>query len=82
MGWLVYILECGDGSFYTGITNDMERRFKEHSEGKGAKYTRGRSPLKIVYTEDADGRSSASKREIEIKSLKLEDKLKLIAINN
>jgi len=82
LGWLVYILECGDGSFYTGITNDMERRFKEHSEGKGAKYTRGRSPLKIVYTEDADGRSSASKREIEIKSLKLEDKLKLIAINN
>ena len=76
--WVVYILSCVDGSFYTGITNELKRRIKEHETGKGAKYTRGRTPLKLVYTEKHKDRSSALKREFEIKTLKKSEKAGLI----
>ena len=76
--WKVYILRCGDDSLYTGITTNVEKRFVAHSTGKGAKYTRGRGPLELVYSEDCADHSAALKREIEIKSLPREEKLKLI----
>jgi putative endonuclease len=77
--WTVYILLCGDGTYYTGITNNIKRRHQEHESGKGAKYTRGRKPLKLVYTEIHKCRSDATKREAEIKLLNREMKEKLIA---
>ena len=79
MPWIVYILQCADRTLYTGITTDMEKRLAKHSEGTGAKYTRGRAPYKVIYTELHPTRSLASKREIEIKSLNREQKLKLTA---
>lgn len=77
--WTVYILECADNTLYTGITIDIARRVEEHDSGIGAKYTRARGPVKIVYTETCVDRSAASKREIYIKQLDRADKLKLIA---
>ena len=79
--WRVYILRCGDGSLYTGITNDLERRLKAHSSGRGAKYTRSHEPVELVYSEPAFDKSSALKRELAIKGLTREQKLKLIAEN-
>ena len=76
--WKLYILRCGDGSLYTGITTEVDRRLEEHRSGKGAKYTRGRSPLELVYEEECGGHSAALKRELEIKALSREEKLKLI----
>ena len=76
--WFVYILRCGDETLYTGITNDIEKRFKAHSSGKGAKYTRGRGPLNLVYRESCADHSAALKREAEIKKLSREEKEKLI----
>ena len=67
--WTVYILECGDGTLYTGITDDLERRLKAHAEGRGAKYTRGRAPLKLRYREAAPDKSAALKREYAIKQM-------------
>lgn len=67
--WVVYILQCADGTFYTGITNDLENRLVAHENGTGAKYTRGRAPLKIIYTENCADRSEASKRERLIKMM-------------
>ncbi len=75
--WYVYIVECADLTLYTGITTNIERRLKEHEAGKGAKYTKGRAPLKLVYKEKCNNRSSASKRELEIKALPKKDKLLL-----
>ena len=70
MSWSVYIIEASDRSYYTGITTDVERRFAEHAGNtRGAKYFNGRKPKRVVFTENADSRSSASKREIEIKKL-------------
>ena len=70
MHWSVYIIESDDDSYYTGITTDVERRFAEHSSGPlGAKFFNGRTPLKVVYREDGHTRSTASKREAEIKKL-------------
>ncbi len=77
--WTVYILECVDNTLYTGITIDIERRVQEHNSGIGAKYTKGRAPVKIAYTETCADRSAASKREMQIKQLDRADKLKLIA---
>jgi len=79
--YFVYILECDDGSLYTGITNNLERRLEAHQSGKGGRYTRGRNVVKFVYTEEQPNRSSASKREAEIKSWRREDKLALIKSN-
>ncbi|MSU45186.1 MAG: GIY-YIG nuclease family protein [Candidatus Zambryskibacteria bacterium] len=76
--YFVYILKCKDKSLYTGITTDLERRFLEHKAGKGGHYTSAKKALKVVYSEKHKDRSSASKRELEIKSLDRKSKLKLI----
>jgi len=76
--WKLYILRCRDGSLYTGITTDVEKRLEAHRGGKGAKYTRGRGPLELVYREECGDHSAALKRELEIKALPREEKLKLI----
>jgi N-hydroxyarylamine O-acetyltransferase len=77
--WFVYVLECNDNTLYTGITTDVQRRENEHNHSpKGAKYTKIRRPVKVVYTQKCNDRSEASKREHEIKHLKREEKLKLI----
>lgn len=78
MNWVVYILQCGDGTLYTGVTNNLELRLKKHSGGTGAKYTRGRGPFKIMLSEQHPDRAMASKREAEIKSLSKSAKLALI----
>lgn len=79
MGWFVYMIEASDGSLYTGITTDVERRFIEHgSTDKGARFFRGRKPIKVVYTETHPDRGSALRRESEIKKLKRVCKLELI----
>lgn len=75
----VYIIKCRDNSLYTGWTNDLEKRFKAHSEGRGAKYTRGRGPLELVYFETFEDKRDAMKRECEIKRFTREEKLNLIA---
>ena len=75
--WYLYILRCGDGTLYTGITNDVEKRLAAHRAGKGAKYTRGRGPLELVYREELPDHSAALKREYEIKSLSRQEKEKL-----
>ena len=76
--WNVYILRCGDGSLYTGISTDVDRRLEEHRSGKGAKYTRSRGPLELVYREVCPDKSAALRRELEIKALSRTEKLKLI----
>lgn len=76
--WSVYIIECGDGSLYTGITNDVQARFLAHKQGRGAKYTKGRGPLTLKYQEECGDRSTATKREMAIKKLSREEKLALI----
>ena len=72
--WYLYILECGDGTLYTGITDDVQRRFKAHSQGKGAKYTRGRGPLTLRYSEECGTHSDALHREIAVKKLRFYNK--------
>ena len=76
--WYVYILRCCDGSLYTGITTDTARRVTEHNSGKGAKYTRSRRPVELVYQEECEDHSQALRRELEIKALRRSDKMKLI----
>ena len=76
--WYLYILRCKDNTLYTGITNDVEKRLEAHRSGKGAKYTRGRTPLELVYREECCDHSAALKRELEIKALPREEKLKMI----
>lgn len=77
--WWVYIVACSDTSLYTGITTNLDRRISEHNDSKkGAKYTRNRRPVVLVYSEALTDRSAASKRECEIKKLSRVDKLKLI----
>ena len=78
MSWYIYILRCGDDTLYTGITDDVDRRFAAHCAGKGAKYTRGRGPLTLVYTEEAEDKSAALKREHAIKQMRRAEKMKLI----
>ncbi len=77
--WKVYIVECADGSYYTGITTDTKRRLLEHNYSfKSAKYTRSRRPVRLVYQESALDRSEASRREHAIKKMKRESKIRLI----
>ena len=77
-GWTVYIIRCSDGSLYTGITTDLERRVREHAgAGRGARYFNGRSPKEVVYRETGHDRSSASRREAVIKKLSREEKFRL-----
>ena len=72
--WLLYILECRDGTLYTGITDDLSRRITAHSSGKGAKYTRGRGPVELVYYEEHEEKTYAMRREWEIKQLSRSEK--------
>ena len=78
MTWRVYIIECSDGSLYTGITNDLDRRITAHNDGRGAKYTKSRRPVRLRYSERAADRKSASQREYAIKSLRKAEKMRLI----
>ena len=76
--WKVYIVRCADGTLYTGIAADLEKRLQQHNSGKGAKYTRGRGPVTLEYTEELGTRGVASRREWEIKAMTREQKLALI----
>ena len=76
--YTVYILRCADDSLYTGIAKNLDKRLEMHRAGTGAKYVRGRLPFELVYTEGCKDRSSALKREIEVKKMSREDKNKLI----
>lgn len=78
MTWIVYILECADGSLYTGITNDLERRMRSHTNGKGAKYTKRRGPFTVRYTESVDSKGAALQREAAIKALNRSAKVALL----
>lgn len=76
--WYVYIAECNDGSYYTGITTDVSRRLEEHNTGRGAKYTRARRPINILECKQFNNRSEASKEESRIKKLSRFEKSSLI----
>lgn len=75
--WYVYMLQCADGTLYTGITDNVDKRLAAHRAGRGAKYTRGRGPLELVYTERQPDKSTALRREIAIKRLSRSEKLAL-----
>ncbi|QLK24596.1 GIY-YIG nuclease family protein [Natrinema zhouii] len=77
---VVYVLECADGSLYTGYTTDLERRVAEHDAGEGAKYTRGRTPVELQYHERFDSKSAAMSREYEIKQLRRTEKERLVGL--
>ena len=79
MGWWVYLLRCGDGTLYTGSTGDVDRRAAAHASGRGAKYTRGRGPVEVVYREECPDKGAALRREAAIKKLRRSEKLKIIA---
>ena len=79
--WKVYILRCADGTLYTGIATDVARRVREHNAGTGAKYTRGRGPVELVYAREIGSRAQASREEWNIKQLTREEKLALIQQN-
>ncbi len=76
--WQLYLLRCGDGTLYTGIALDAQKRLAMHQRGRGAKYTRGRGPLELVYTETCPSHSDALRRELEVKKLTREEKEALI----
>ncbi|TDX51302.1 GIY-YIG nuclease family protein [Orenia marismortui] len=78
MGHYVYILKCNDNTLYTGYTTDIKRRVKEHNNGSGAKYTRGRTPVELYYSEEHKDKSQAMQREYQIKQMSRQQKLKLI----
>jgi putative endonuclease len=75
--WIVYILQCADGTLYTGITTDLEARLLKHANGNGAKYTRGRGPYEVIFNEAHTTKSAALKRELAIKKLSRNEKLAL-----
>ena len=77
--WLVYILRCRDGSLYTGITNDLDKRLKAHAAGKASRYTRSRLPVALAYTEPQPTKSRALKREAAIKKLSRPQKIRLLS---
>lgn len=79
MIWNVYIIRCSDNSLYTGITTEPERRFRQHADGRGAKYFRARQPSEIVYLERGHTRSTAARRERQIKDMTRQDKCILIS---
>jgi putative endonuclease len=80
VNWQLYIILCTDNSLYTGITTDIERRFRQHAEGRGARYFRGRGPRRVVFLESGHCRSTASRREMEIKKMHRAEKRRLIAV--
>jgi putative endonuclease len=75
--WFIYILRCNDDTLYTGITNNLEKRLRTHNAGKASKYTRARLPVAMVYSEEVEDRSTALRRECEIKQLSRQEKLKI-----
>jgi len=77
--WFVYVLRCCDGSFYTGVTTDTDKRTAEHNRGAGARYTRARRPVSLVYVEAATDRAAAQRREHQIKRMRREEKRRMIA---
>ncbi len=79
MNWQVYIILCVDNSLYTGITTDIDRRFRQHAAGRGAKYFRGRQPLQVVFLETGHSRSTAASREARIKAMNRADKVSLVS---
>ena len=79
MSWLCYVLRCKDDTLYCGITNDLDKRLAAHNAGEGAKYTRGRTPVKLIYCESCSDKSAALKREMAIKNLPRTEKLALVA---
>lgn len=79
MAIVVYIVECADQTLYTGWTTNIEQRLKAHNNGRGAKYTRSRTPVRLVYTEEKPDRRTAMQRELEIKRMNRARKLKLIS---
>jgi putative endonuclease len=78
--WFLYIIRCSDNSLYTGISNSLNKRIEAHNSGKGAKYTKGRAPVTLVHQEKFTDKSSASKREAEIKKLTRKEKLELLSL--
>ncbi len=78
--WVCYLLQCADNTLYCGITNDLDKRLAAHNAGEGAKYTRGRTPVKLLYHELCVDKSAALKRELEIKSLSRTEKLALCGV--
>jgi len=80
--WMLYILECTDGTFYTGIAKDLDKRLVKHNKGKASKYTRTRRPVKIIYKEKCKSRTKALVRECEVKALSRSGKEKLTLKNN
>ncbi len=80
--WFLYILECSDGTLYTGITKNLERRFAQHNAGTASRYTRVRRPVKFVYNELCSTRTSALVRECEVKEMTREEKMRLYQISN
>ncbi|MEE4241414.1 MAG: GIY-YIG nuclease family protein [Desulfopila sp.] len=79
--WVVYMVLCSDGTLYTGITNDLQRRIKQHNSPRGgARYTRGRQPVALVYQEDCPDRSTAGKREARLRKLSVKEKCHLVNI--
>lgn len=80
--WFVYFVQCADGSLYTGISNDVRKRIENHNSGNGAKYTKGRLPVKLVHTEKLSSKSEASIREAELKKLSRDNKIKLIKLRD
>ena len=81
VAYFVYILKCADGTFYTGITNDVARRVAVHNSGKGARHTRGRLPAKLLWSQKVRNMSAALRREIQIKKLTQSQKRELIRLN-
>ena len=79
--WSLYIIRCNDNSLYIGITSNLKKRIESHDKGTGAKYTRGRGPFELVYTESYPDRSTASQREYSLKKLSLKEKINLIENN-
>lgn len=77
--WFTYILLCSDGSYYTGSTNNVAKRFKDHMEGRGARYTKSHKPNRVVFTEEFASKSDALKREAELKKWTKKEKETLIA---
>jgi putative endonuclease len=77
--WFLYVLECSDGSFYTGVTKDVRRRLDEHNAGRASKYTRLRLPVRLLYTEECAGRTEALVRECEVKALPRAKKKELVS---
>ncbi len=82
MSFFVYILQCADGTFYTGYTKDINQRTRQHENGKGAKYTKAHTPQRLAYVECFGSRGAAMKREREIKKLRHQQKVQLIASNS